>query len=230
MLVTPLSSLSYRFGDTVNLAYGIESSGKKNRIHCSQSTAALLIGAGKEQWISKRKELVNASGMGLIQTYWIRRTATSSSNNESEPTYSDSGLNQSAMTKGQPNKLTTEIQDQSGQIMRSRKFKRLVEWQTAVLSKLLRNVVAKRKQMQIASYLVPSPDTVIEKRIPLDEVTELLKLPQFHHSSGGKDEAECMDLDPVVENELEAYIGVICSKYNDNRKYFVRESRLHSEL
>jgi hypothetical protein len=202
----------------------MESSGRKNQIHCSQSTAALLIGAGKEQWITPRKEHVNVKGTGLIQTYWIRRSMTTSSHCDSEQPSSDTDLFQSVPSKAQQDTLPIEIRHDLQQTMPSRKIKRLVEWQTAVLSKLLRNVVAKRNEMQVSSDPVANPENVLEKRIPLDEVAEILKLPQFDQSSGGNEETEYLELDPVVENELEAFIGAICSKYNENRTCIVIES------
>jgi hypothetical protein len=59
------------FGDTVNTAARVESTGTKNRIHVSQDTADLLIAAGKRSWIVARETKVNAKGKGLMQTYWI---------------------------------------------------------------------------------------------------------------------------------------------------------------
>jgi hypothetical protein len=58
------------FGDTVNTASRMESNGERNRIQVSQSTADLLIADGKQHWLTPRKDLVNAKGKGLLQTYW----------------------------------------------------------------------------------------------------------------------------------------------------------------
>jgi hypothetical protein len=58
------------FGDTVNTAARMESNSERNRIQVSQSTADLLIADGLQHWLTPRKDLVNAKGKGLLQTYW----------------------------------------------------------------------------------------------------------------------------------------------------------------
>ena len=53
-----------------------ESTGERNRIQISQSTADLLTEAGKSFWIRPREKRVHAKGKGDVQTYWIvSRTA-----------------------------------------------------------------------------------------------------------------------------------------------------------
>jgi hypothetical protein len=46
----------------------MESTGKAHHIHISESTALLLKEFGKENWVRKRKEKVEAKGKGLMQT------------------------------------------------------------------------------------------------------------------------------------------------------------------
>jgi class 3 adenylate cyclase len=59
------------FGDTVNTASRMESTGERSRIHVSQSTADLLLAAGNDNWIQAREDLVHAKGKGSIQTFWV---------------------------------------------------------------------------------------------------------------------------------------------------------------
>jgi class 3 adenylate cyclase len=59
----------FNFLETVNTAARMESNGIRNRIQVSQTTADLLIAAGKEHWVTKSDELVTAKGAGKMQTY-----------------------------------------------------------------------------------------------------------------------------------------------------------------
>jgi class 3 adenylate cyclase len=59
------------FGDTVNTASRMESTGEKNRIQVSSTTAEILIASGKGHWLNQREDLVEAKGKGTLQTYWL---------------------------------------------------------------------------------------------------------------------------------------------------------------
>jgi class 3 adenylate cyclase len=52
------------FGDTVNTAARMESTGMKNRIQVSQETADLIISGGKANWVELREDMVHAKGKG----------------------------------------------------------------------------------------------------------------------------------------------------------------------
>ena len=59
------------FGDTVNTGSRMESTGERNRIQISSTTADLLRNKhGKESWLQQREDLVEAKGKGKMQTYW----------------------------------------------------------------------------------------------------------------------------------------------------------------
>lgn len=73
------------FGDTVNTAARMESTGQRDFIQVSESTAVLLIEAGKGHWVKPREDSVAVKGKGLMKTYWLetreafsQRTMTSS--------------------------------------------------------------------------------------------------------------------------------------------------------
>lgn len=59
------------FGDTVNTASRMETTGAAGRIQATVATADLLRDAGVEDWVRAREEQVEAKGKGSLQTYWI---------------------------------------------------------------------------------------------------------------------------------------------------------------
>ena len=59
------------FGDTVNTASRMESTGEKNRVQVSEFTADLLVQAGKAHWLIPREDLVEAKGKGMVKTFWL---------------------------------------------------------------------------------------------------------------------------------------------------------------
>lgn len=60
------------FGDTINTAARIESTGKPNCIHLSLETARLIEKAGRGDWLESRKDSVKAKGKGELKTFWLR--------------------------------------------------------------------------------------------------------------------------------------------------------------
>lgn len=50
----------------------MESNGKRDCIHVSQSAADELTAIGKGNWVHKREDLVAAKGKGMMQTYWVQ--------------------------------------------------------------------------------------------------------------------------------------------------------------
>jgi class 3 adenylate cyclase len=67
------------FGDTVNTAARMESSGQGGRIHISEATAQALRLGGFHEWVSPCEEMVNPKGKGLMQTYWAQAPLRSKS-------------------------------------------------------------------------------------------------------------------------------------------------------
>lgn len=62
------------FGDTINVASRMESTGHPNKIQVSEETAILLRKEGCDDWLVPRKGLVRAKGKGELKTYWLNVT------------------------------------------------------------------------------------------------------------------------------------------------------------
>lgn len=59
------------FGDTVNTASRMESTGVKGLIHVSEATKNALTVDGKGAWIRPREERVEVKGKGQMKTYFV---------------------------------------------------------------------------------------------------------------------------------------------------------------
>jgi hypothetical protein len=167
------------FGDTVNTAARMEQTGRPSMIQISQATADLLVVAGKEHWIKPRDSTVEAKGKGMLQTYWVYPTLTSKSGSTSDES---------------DNNVVSEHSDSHGynqteQVQRflSDKTIRLVDWNVAIMCRVLKLIVAYRQAAGPAKtshrgiphvYLTPSRLNDI-KDVPLNEVVEIVSLPCF---------------------------------------------------
>lgn len=63
------------FGDAMNTASRMESTGVPSRFQVSQETADLLIREGKKSWLTQRKDPVTAKGKGELVTYFVQRSS-----------------------------------------------------------------------------------------------------------------------------------------------------------
>ncbi len=60
------------FGDTMNTASRMETTGVVNRIQISQETANLLNAANKREWVVPRATRVMVKGKGNMTTFFLR--------------------------------------------------------------------------------------------------------------------------------------------------------------
>ncbi len=59
------------FGDTINTASRMESTGVPNMIQVSEQTAECLIKRGLESWVKARTDVILAKGKGYLRTFWL---------------------------------------------------------------------------------------------------------------------------------------------------------------
>lgn len=190
---------------TVNVAARIESSGRPNRIHVSESTAELLKKAGRVGWIVPRKQLVEAKGKGMLKTYWVepRKKSSASSDNTS-------------------NSSSSENDPLGGRS--DHKTARLVEWNTQVFAKLLQEIVVQRaarteidQSATSSSSLENRPKYQPKESTGLsliDEVMDILDVGEPAQDIQVKKEVKA--LEPLVLNQLRDFIRRIALLYQPN--------------
>ena len=202
------------FGDTMNTASRIESTGDPGRVQMSQETADLIIKAGKQHWVERRNQVVVAKGKGAMQTYWLMlgkdRHSSDGQSERSTLEQSEIDLN---FTSG------TCLIDSSN---KSRKA-RLINWNVEQLLCLIKQIVAHRNTMKKSqSNAAPcnGDSTQFESTsyvMPLDEVQEIITLPEFDSvANGNKIDPETIDLSDAVVDQLQMYVTWISSMYRCN--------------
>jgi Adenylate and Guanylate cyclase catalytic domain len=198
------------FGDTVNCAARMESNGLPGMIQVSQKTADLLIEAGKENWVQTRKELVDVKGKGALQTYWVDPKSRMGSDSQSEMSKSEIDL----------------LPDSSASWNTHTDFamlERLIEWNLASFTTLLKGVVAWRaatgggtsnhsKQLKFDATSVSSMMEIN----PRAEISEVVILPDSYldlNTSNVVTAPSDVELGTEVIWQLRDYISSIVYMY-----------------
>lgn len=119
------------FGDTVNTAARMESTGERGRIQLSRSTADLIIAAGKDRWVIPREDAVAAKGKGIMQTYWLEIGGAPAA-----MTDSTTGLTEESQPDVSSDPRTSVT------INASKQESRLVGWMTEVLLDYVKQIVS----------------------------------------------------------------------------------------
>ena len=186
------------FGDTVNTAARLESSGEGNRIHMSADTAHLIRDAGLERWIERREELITLKGKGSMQTYWLIALKKDRTGTEARMESSPMG---SLMD---PTKTSS-----SG----NAKKQRLVSFNAEALLRVIKQIVASRKASTIA--YAPAPAWKNKRPNPLAEVVEVIELPLENKAVLNVD-PNTLSLDPKIIELVHEYVSFLADMYPDN--------------
>jgi hypothetical protein len=180
----------------------MESTGKRNQIQVSQATADLITESDKSHWMRKREELVQAKGKGEVQTYWIKTKV--SSNEKSDDDAHDHSSSKWSVAKGQ----------ESAHKIRIRKS--LIDWQVALLSRLLKQIVLRRSiKNGRKAQLQANFDTI--KMFPRDEIAEKIVMPAFDPELNKNSmDLGSVELPVAVVSQLNDLVTTIALLYNDN--------------
>jgi hypothetical protein len=197
------------FGDTMNTASRIESTGERNRVHMSSETAALLMAQGKKHWVREREDTVHAKGKGEMKTYWLEVKAQSSpsarsgaSNEGSESTDNRSALNLSSLAPLHDTK----------KMVSADKASRLVAWNVDIMGKVLKEIAKRRSALGTDQLPFEDPeDTYGSAKMVINEVKEIITLPRF--DKGVDNGSAPVELDSDVVDQLRDYVSTVSSLY-----------------
>lgn len=201
------------FGDTMNCASRMESTGATNEVHMSADTADLIAQAGKENWLLRREDLVSAKGKGMLQTYWLDLTASKSRPEMNKFTstrqlltrqMSVASFGQGFESPAKPLPLTTKDS-----------MERLIDYNVQVLASLLKKIVAMdpSRLLNLGSDDIPRAESSSSANsgMVLDEVAEVIVLPSKPAKYAM--DPEQVELPDSVNDQLRRYVSWVASLY-----------------
>lgn len=212
------------FGDTVNTASRMESTGVMKRVQVSQQTADLLIAANKGGWLRARQDKVFAKGKGELQTYWLLPKRDSALS-QSTPSGSDNTSEFDAEMKSIEIPKVAIIKPVSlGRFQpivkppNSERVQRLINWTSEMLLQILKKIAMKRAVEKARTPKETSRIQNLEASIgktgrPLDEVSEVIEFPAVVSTSN---ETEKVELSPDVVSQLHSFVAAIAAMYRRN--------------
>eukprot|EP00934_Nitzschia_sp_Nitz4_P002089 Nitzschia sp. Nitz4//scaffold18_size181773//131592//134526//NITZ4_001933-RA/size181773-processed-gene-0.62-mRNA-1//-1//CDS//3329540065//2089//frame0 len=201
------------FGDTVNTAARMESTGASNKIHVSAETAAFVRDAEDEELsVVPREDAVEAKGKGVLSTFWLVYADSRSRSNS----FASQSSRYDADTKSQGSldNVATEVHLEDTE---QKKLDRSVIWTTDVLLNLLRQVVAMRGNAVSEAHAADNYVLKGAKR-PLDEVVDIVDIVDLHsqqkllNHTGPKS----VKIPEAAANQLRSYVLEIASTYHPN--------------
>mmetsp|Transcript_2536 Transcript_2536/g.6381 ORF Transcript_2536/g.6381 Transcript_2536/m.6381 type:complete len:1225 (+) Transcript_2536:138-3812(+) len=206
------------FGDTMNTASRMESTGIREHIQISQDTADLLVAAGKNSWIRPREDVVVAKGKGEMQTYFVQVGKSKGSERTGTATASmgdEADVSEVSEVSEEP--LEEEVMKPTA----SAKIARLIDWNVDVLIRLLKTIVAHRRSKgeEKAREAFPSEEDFSRSdgTTVLDEVVEQIALPEFDQAAAKEQMSpDKVALDAATETQLYEYVAAIAAMYRDN--------------
>jgi 3'5'-cyclic nucleotide phosphodiesterase len=208
----------------------MESSSLPNKIQVSQKTAELIVEAGKGHWLCARKDLVNAKGKGLLQTYWLnpKRSKTSGSvvssidDLGSDPVAEDCGpeindIREKELEK-KPFSAAAEIT--------AEKLQSLIDWNVELFEDLMKPFLQKKLEKLSGSHtnLHHVKENILSSKNSIrNQVVASVRMPEFQPGSWTGE----VELDPAVLSQLRMYITTVANLYRNNNAFHNFEHASH---
>ena len=191
----------------MNTCARLEATGVRNRIHTAGPTAQLLIKAGKEAWVEKLEATTDLKGKGLHQTYFVNVAGDRAGSVASRASLADAAVSRVSTTNLVCNRVEG-LDDRNN---------RLINWNVEMLLQLLKQIVASRSGGRKAKTTASRRISVLhpERTNPLEEVREIITLPEFDSLCGDGD-PEKVQIPKQIIQQLHLLVSEIAQMYNDN--------------
>jgi class 3 adenylate cyclase len=220
------------FGDTVNTAARMESTGVKSCIQISSATAGELKKWKRGPWIRPRDQRISVKGKGEMQTYWLETKAESIqkaklSKRQQQVKVEMAPLLEEPVTELEEDDLQDDCDsDEDRHSCTMTKTQRLVEWNVVVMGKLLRQILAARGEFPANHQEAQSSIRKVEDEISgkddgsqtvLTEFKEIVTMPLVR----GEDLLQRKDphtttLPESVVEQLRHFLTLVAGMYQAN--------------
>jgi hypothetical protein len=203
----------------------------RERIHLSEQTALELIKHGKQDWIERRQDAVEAKGKGKLVTYWLLHTSdkrspmsvvSSSDYAGSELSDSLSPLAASEIVEYAPAATKQSLRKCRVAPRRPNKdqerIPRLVDWNNELLLRLLKRVVARRDAMlQASGSILDAGESEVDALDIGSAITdERMDIIEMHPFVAAPFLPTPVEISDKVATQLHAYVTNIAALYHDN--------------
>lgn len=222
------------FGDAVNVASRMESTGVRNRIQLSENSATLLREKGKGKWIKPREDSVLLKGKGSMNTFWLETKL------ESRKRYSKYKKNKSQSqheNKSQMDLINEEEEEEEDtevdldddeenpdeshpDYQAAAKTERLVQWNAEVLGQLLQQILAARDAsapIDPKSAVETSEKEIGKGVTVLEEFVPIISLPEVAMDDLKKRrDPKSVRLSESARSQLHTYLSIVAGMYPPN--------------
>jgi hypothetical protein len=194
----------------------------RERVHLSEQTALQLIKHGRDDWIVRREDCVQAKGKGNLVTFWLKLaghrhgpgSVAGSVAGSSELGDEDKVGRVNQALKSDEWNIEMPVSKSSEAAKRT---ERLAEWNSEILLELLHRVVVRRAALPqqntlSTQQLTDMARSIGDDKLVVEEVVEVIDMPDFV-AVGSKSEMELSD--ELVE-QLRDFVTQIAARYNDN--------------
>ena len=193
------------FGDTVNTAARMESTGTKGRIQVSSTTAEVLRKENKGSWLTPRSDTVVAKGKGIMSTYWL---ALKNAGQSVDSIDGDFDLDDNVLSRS--SRAASDMDERDA---------RVVDWVCEIL-------VRQIKKLVVVHQRCPAPrpscrDVGFQDQkgtIWLDEVQEAIRTPDFNADVAEATlDYELVQVPEAIINDVRDYVAMIAAAYKGNK-------------
>lgn len=240
------------FGDAVNMASRMESTGRPGAIQISTAAADRLVSDGKSHWLRTRDDRVNVKGKGELETYWllpIRSGDNTLGTSDTRSMATESIVSEIDSVDASPTKSHITEDDDIVQ--------RLVNWNVDMLTRILRQIAYRRSlsnQLKHNSHDDQTHDDMmnsirlLESKLrnneisnnsdfcmTIDEVNEVIDFSCDDEIYASDDDRirneESVSFDEDIVKQLSHYLQVIARSYRPNHFHnFAHASHVTSSV